>query len=98
MSEQIFISNKKEATLFNAMGFKVYILNKEDEVNELFKTLTKETKVIAYDSDLKDMILKFKRYEGYPLFLEIPFSSDKKGSKQLEIKEKIKKSIGIDLL
>src|SRR5690349_24022387 len=33
------------------------------------------------------MILKFKRYEGYPLFLEIPFSSDKKGSKQLEIKD-----------
>lgn len=98
MSEQIFISNKKEATLFNAIGFKVYILNSEAEINELFKSLTNQTKVIGYDSDLKEVILKYKRYDGYPLFLEIPFNSLQKGDKQMEIKEKIKKSIGIDLL
>ena len=41
---------------------------------------------------------KQKKSADYPLFLELPLNNEQMGKKTLEIKESIKKSIGIDLL
>lgn len=100
MAHMILISNKSEATLFKTVGFLVHIVSDEDEVREIIDDLNKEIKLIAYDSDYELVISHYKNKQTalYPLYLALPLNKDKVGNKVAEIRESIKKSIGIDLL
>mgnify|MGYP000908153276 CR=1 FL=1 len=100
MSELIFISNKSEAMIFSAMGFEVHIVNHSKEVLAVLENCISEVKVIAFDSVFETIIedYKDKLQSAFPLFLELPMESSHLGSKINKIREKIKKSIGIDLL
>ena len=99
MNNMIFLSTKIEAMIFKSLGFDVFIIHDENDLTTFFNKLNDEIKVIGYDSDLSELILKFKNEKNsFPMFLELPLDESHIGKKTMEIKEKIKKSIGIDLL
>ena len=99
MSELIFISTNSKAIVFSAMGFKVHILKEEDFLNFL-SHLNKNIKLIGYDQSVSHIISKNKKNKQnvFPLLLELPLEEENIGNKLFEVKESIKKSIGIDLL
>lgn len=99
MNELIYISNKSEAMIFKAIGFEVFIVENEKNVLDLIKNNYSTVKIIGFDSQFRSIISEIKKEEHiYPIFLEIPLDKSNIGGKTNEIKEKIKKSIGIDLL
>ncbi|MFA5560940.1 MAG: hypothetical protein WC964_04110 [Acholeplasmataceae bacterium] len=100
MSELIFLSRKTEAYVFSALGFDVHIINELDEVQKILNSLDRNVKIIGFDPELKPVMDKYKdkKQTVYPILLELPLDGKETGSKVLEVKESIKKSIGIDLL
>lgn len=100
MDELVLFSNKSEAILFKAIGFLVHVVNDEDEMKEILKELPKDVKVIAYDTAFTDFFTEYsKNKKGlYPLYLPLPFAEEDEGKALSEMKESIRKSIGIDLL
>ena len=100
MDELILFSNKSEAILFHAIGFLVHIVKDEEEVLEILKEGYKDAKVIAYDTVFTAFFKEYqtKVKELYPLFISLPFNDGDAGKALSEMKESIRKSIGIDLL
>ncbi len=100
MHELILISNKHEATLFAAIGFHVHVVRDEEEISELLKELDKNVKIIAFDTVFAAYFEQVSENQTtiYPLYLSIPFTDDDKDKALLDVKESIRKSIGIDLL
>lgn len=99
MNELIFISTNSKAIVFSAMGFKVHILKAEEIINFLGH-LDKNIKLIGYDQSVRDSVNVYKKNKQnvFPLLLELPLEEENIGNKLFEVKESIKKSIGIDLL
>ncbi|CCV64733.1 V-type ATP synthase subunit F [Alteracholeplasma palmae J233] len=100
MNNLVFISTKKESEALSAVGFEVFIIDEKQQLIKVLKELNHYVKVIAYDSELKDLIKVYQQEKKgvYPIFLELPLESKNIGNKVLDMKERIKKSIGIDLL
>ncbi len=100
MPDLVLFSNKSEAILFKAIGFLVHIVDSDEEISEILKGTSKAVKVIAYDTALAAYFneLKHKQKELYPLYIPLPFSDGDTGRALSEMKESIRKSIGIDLL
>lgn len=100
MNELIFFSNKNEANLFRAIGFAVHIVSEEEEIVEILKESGNDVKVIAYDPLFEPFFvtLKSKQKALYPLFISLPLSEEDSGKAVSQMKENIRKSIGIDLL
>ncbi len=100
MDELILFSNKNEANLFRAIGFLVHIIREEEEILEILRETNMDVKVIAYDPAFETF---FNAYKGkqkalYPLFISLPLSETDSGKAISQMKENIRKSIGIDLL
>ncbi|HZJ89728.1 MAG TPA: V-type ATP synthase subunit F [Bacilli bacterium] len=100
MHELVLISNKQEATIFKTIGFLVHIVRDEEEIEEVMRELSKNVVLIAFDTVFADYfnILKEKQKAIYPLYIPIPFTDEDSGKALLDVKENIRKSIGIDLL
>lgn len=100
MSQLIFISKKSESKVFNAIGFEVHVIKENHEINDILTNLNNKVVVVGYSSEIKHLINTFKQQKQsfFPLLLEIPLTEVNKDEKIMEIKESIKKSIGIDLL
>lgn len=98
--ELILFSNKSEAKLFHAIGFLVHIVADEEELLEILKETKDDVKVIAYDTALSSFFNDYSKKQKtlYPLYLPLPFSGKDEGKALSEMKESIRKSIGIDLL
>ncbi|OQC50060.1 MAG: V-type ATP synthase subunit F [Tenericutes bacterium ADurb.Bin024] len=100
MDELVLFSNKSEAILFKAIGFLVHVVNDEEEITEILKELPKDVKVIAYDTTFTTFFEHYHKNQKqlYPLYLPLPFDTNDEGKAINEMKESIRKSIGIDLL
>lgn len=100
MDELVLFSNKSEASLFKAIGFLVHVVNDEEELAEILSELSKDVKVIAYDTTFKSFFDNYSKNQKqlYPLYLPLPFNAEDEGLALSEMKESIRKSIGIDLL
>ncbi len=100
MDELVLFSNKSEAILFKAIGFLVHVVNDEEEITEILKELPKDVKVIAYDTTFTTFFEHYckNKKQLYPLYLPLPFDVNDEGKAISEMKESIRKSIGIDLL
>lgn len=100
MEKLIFLSKDQRANVFNAIGFKVYIFDTDDEITSFLHRLDKNVIVIGYDSRISLIVNNYKsqRNSTIPLYLELPLDNEMAGHKLDEVKESIKKSIGIDLL
>lgn len=100
MHELVLISNKREATIFKTIGFLVHIVRDEEELTEVMRELSANVKLIAYDTFFKDYFkdVTERQKEMYPLYLPIPFTGEDEGKALLDVRENIRKSIGIDLL
>lgn len=100
MDDLILFSNKSEANLFKAIGFLVHIVSDEEELLEILKEKNKDIKIIAYDLVFNNFFNEYakKQKELYPLYLPLPFDVKDEGKAISEMKESIRKSIGIDLL
>ena len=100
MDELILFSNKATANLFKAIGFLVHIVSDEEELLEILKERSKNVKIIAYDTYFAPFFNDYqkKQKEMYPLYLPLPLSESDNGIALSEMKESIRKSIGIDLL
>ena len=100
MDELVLFSNKSEAILFKAIGFLVHVVSDEEEITEILKELPKAVKVIAYDSVFTSFFEHYTKNQKqlYPLYLSLPFDLSDEGKAISEMKESIRKSIGIDLL
>jgi len=100
MDELVLFSNKSEALLFKAIGFLVHVVSDEEEITEILKELPKDVKVIAYDTTFATFFEHYYKNQKqlYPLYLPLPFDAKDEGKAISEMKESIRKSIGIDLL
>lgn len=100
MNQMILFSNKVESLVFNLIGFDTIIIEADDKLALYLKTISIDVKLIAYDAYFKDFFDKYRKekHNLYPMFLELPLEKGNIGSKILDVKESIKKSIGIDLL
>src|SRR5690554_143494 len=100
MEKLIFLSKDQRANVFNGIGFKVYIFDTDDEITSFLHRLDKNVIIIGYDSRISLIVNNYKsqRNSTIPLYLELPLDSEMVGHKLDEVKESIKKSIGIDLL
>jgi len=100
MDELVLFSNKSEAILFKAIGFLVHVVKDEEEITEILKELPKEVKIIAYDTFFTSFFTEYTKNQKqlYPLYLPLPFNTEDEGKAISEMKESIRKSIGIDLL
>ncbi|MDY0214693.1 MAG: hypothetical protein RBS24_04140 [Bacilli bacterium] len=100
MDELILFSNKPTANVFKAIGFLVHIVNDEEELLEILKEKSKNVKIIAYDTHFNSFFNEYakKQKDIYPLYLSLPLDEKDNGKALSEMKESIRKSIGIDLL
>ncbi len=100
MDELVLFSNTATANIFKAIGFLVHIVNDEEEVLEILKEKGKNVKIIAYDTFFAAFFNEYqkKQKEMYPLYLPLPLNDEDSGLALSEMKESIRKSIGIDLL
>ncbi len=100
MDELILFSNKNEANLFRAIGFLVHIVRDEEEILEILRETKEEVKVIAYDPAFETFFSAYKTKQKalYPLFISLPLRDEDNGKAISQMKENIRKSIGIDLL
>lgn len=100
MDELILFSDKSEAKLFKAIGFLVHVVRDIEEVNEIIKEKGKGVKVIAYDTVFSTFFEELRKHqkELYPLYIALPFTEEDNGVAISQMKESIRKSIGIDLL
>ena len=81
-------------------GYPIKNIEKDLEVLEILKEGYKDAKVIAYDTVFTAFFKEYqtKVKELYPLFISLPFNDGDAGKALSEMKESIRKSIGIDLL